>query len=144
MPAMLVLWASVIFVVASGAVLGYAAYRYRQILNVTAFFIKAATVYVLVEEEDARLAAMAAGKGAKENDRAHMRQFLGTLSDSFAVQKRSMWNRQIERSNHLMNELGNASTAESLEAREQLRRRNEAYLRALKSGDAAVFVRRYP
>lgn len=140
---MLVLWAAIAFIVISAAVLAYAAFRYKQILSVTSFFVKAATVYVLVGEEDARLAALAAGLGANASDRTRMRDFLRTLSDSFSAQKkRSLWARQIERADHLTNEVGGGGDA--IEAREALRRRNEVYVRALRNGDGSVFVRRYP
>ena len=66
---MYVAWAAFLFVLASAAVLTYAAFRYKQILSVTGYFIKAATVYILVGEEDARLAALAAGKSATAKDR---------------------------------------------------------------------------
>ena len=85
---MLALWASAAFILISAGVLAYAAFRYKQTLSATNFFIKAATVYVLVGEEYARLAALATGLGANPKDRVRMRDFLRTLSDSFAAQKR--------------------------------------------------------
>ena len=45
-------------------VLVYLRVRYRQIVRGNSFFTKAATVYVLVGEDDAKLAATASGKGA--------------------------------------------------------------------------------
>jgi len=39
---------------------------------------------------------------------------------------------------------GGTLSQEAFEAREALRLHNEVYLRALKSGDAGVFLRRYP
>ena len=143
---MYVAWAAFLFVLASAAVLMYAAYRYKQILSVTAYFIKAATVYILVGEEDARLAAVAAGKGATLKDRNRMKEFIATLSNSFRGQKGNRWVKQIERAGYLTKELdkGGALSQEAFEAREALRLRNEVYLRALKSGDAGVFLRRYP
>ena len=143
---MIVAWATFFFVVISGAVLAYAAFRSKQILSVTTFFIKAATVYVLVGEEDARLAAMASGKGASSKDRSRMRDFLRTLATSFQNQKSKRWDRQIQRTNDLIEELesGGGVAAEAIEAREALRIRNDVYSRALRTGDAAVFLRRYP
>lgn len=143
---MYVAWAAFLFVLASAAVLTYAAFRYKQILSVTGYFIKAATVYILVGEEDARLAAVAAGKGATLKDRQRMKEFIATLSGSFRNQKGKRWEKQIERSNYLTKELdkGGTLSQEAFEAREALRLRNEVYLRALKSGDAGVFLRRYP
>ena len=97
-------------------------------------------------EEDARLAAMAAGKGATSKDRERMNEFLGTLSNSFKNQKSKRWSKQVERAAYLAKELetGGAMSQEAFEAREALRLRNEVYARALKSGDAGVFLRRYP
>lgn len=143
---MYVAWAAFLFVLASAAVLTYAAFRYKQILSITGYFIKAATVYILVGEEDARLAAVAAGKGATLKDRQRMKEFIATLSGSFRNQKGKRWEKQIERSNYLTKELdkGGALSQEAFEAREALRLRNDVYLRALKSGDAGVFLRRYP
>jgi len=80
-------------VLASAAVLSYAAFRYRQILSITRYFVKAATVYVLVGEEDARLAALAAGKGATAKDRQRMKEFIATLSGSFRNQKSKRWDK---------------------------------------------------
>ena len=144
---MYMIWIILAFVVASGGVLGYAAFRYKQILNLTRFFIKAATVYVLVGEEDARLAAVAAGKGASAKDRQRMNQFLRTLSDSFKKQADPRrWERQTGRADRLSGELasGGPMSAEAFAARESLRLRNDVYLRALRSGDPGVFLRRYP
>ena len=143
---MYVVWAALIFILASGAVLTYAAFRYKQILSVTAYFIKAATVYILIGEEDARLAAVAAGKGATAKDRERMKEFLSTLSGSFRNQKSKRWNKQVERASYLAKELdnGGAMSQEAFEAREALRLRNDVYARALKSGDAGVFLRSYP
>jgi hypothetical protein len=78
---MIVLWAAILFITVSAAVLVYAAFRYKQILSVTSFFIKAATVYVLIGEEDALLAALAAGKAASAKDRTRMQDFLRTMGD---------------------------------------------------------------
>lgn len=141
-----VAWAAFLFVLASAAVLMYAAYRYKQILSVTAYFIKAATVYILVGEEDARLAAVAADKGAALKDRNRMKEFVAMLSNSFRGQKGNRWVKQIERAGYLTKELDKvgALSQEAFEAREALCLRNEVYLRALRSGDAGVFLRRYP
>ena len=143
---MYMVWVILAFVVASGAVVGYAAYRYKQILSVTGFFIKAATVYVLVGEDDARLAAVAAGKGAIARDRQRMKTFLQTLSNSFHGQNDKRWQRHIERVANLVKELdsGGTMSAEAFQARELLRLRNDVYLRALRAGDPGVFLRRYP
>lgn len=84
---MIVLWAAILFITVSAAVLVYAAFRYKQILSVTSFFIKAATVYVLIGEEDALLAALAAGKAASAKDRARMQDFLRTMGDQFGGQR---------------------------------------------------------
>ena len=100
-----VAWAAFLFVLASAAVLMYAAYRYKQILSVTAYFIKAATVYILVGEEDARLAAVAADKGAALKDRNRMKEFVAMLSNSFRGQKGNRWVKQIERAGYLTKEL---------------------------------------
>jgi hypothetical protein len=110
-------------VLASAAVLTYAAFRYKQILSVTAYFIKAATA----------------------KDRQRMREFIQTLTSSFKNQGKR-WGKQIERAGYLTKELdkGGTLSQEAFEAREALRLRNEVYLRALKSGDAGVFLRRYP
>lgn len=143
---MYVFWASLLFIVASGAVLAFAAVRYKQILSVTGYFTKAATVYILIGEEDARLAALAAGKGATAKDRERMNQFLSTLSGSFKNQKSKRWKNQVDRASYLAKELekGGTMSQEAFEAREALRLRNDVYARALKSGDAGVFLRRYP
>ena len=143
---MYVVWAALLFILASAGVLTYAAFRYKQILSVTSYFIKAATVYILIGEEDARLAAMAAGKGATAKDRERMNDFLRTLSNSFKGQKSKRWSKQVERAAYLAKELetGGAMSQEAFEAREALRLRNDVYARALKSGDAGVFLRRYP
>lgn len=143
---MYVVWAALLFIPASAGVLTYAAFRYKQILSVTSYFIKAATVYILIGEEDARLAAMAAGKGATAKDRERMNDFLRTLSNSFKGQKSKRWSKQVERAAYLAKELetGGAMSQEAFEAREALRLRNDVYARALKSGDAGVFLRRYP
>ena len=143
---MYIVWAALLFVLASAAVLTYAAFRYKQILSITTYFIKAATVYILIGEEDARLAALAAGKGASAKDRERMKGFLTTLSGSFRKQKAKRWEKQVERANFLSKELdkGGALSQEGFEAREALRLRNDVYARALKSGDAGVFLRRYP
>src|SRR5437764_653988 len=144
---MIILWASFAFILASGAVLVYAMLRYREILHVTGFFIKAATVFILVGEEDARLAAVASAKGASGKDRKRMGEFLGTLQKSFSGQSRSRsWEAQTKRVGQLTDELksGGPMSAEAFEAREALRIRNDVYLRAMKSGDAGVFLRRYP
>lgn len=142
---MYIAWAAFLFILASAAVLTYAAFRYKQILSVTGYFIKAATVFIQVGEEDARLAALAAGKGATAKDRARMKDFINTLTSSFKAQGKR-WAKQLERANFLIKELdnGGALSQEAFEAREALRIRNEVYLRALKSGDAGVFLRRYP
>lgn len=109
------------------------------------FFTKAATVYVLVGEDDAKLAAVASGKGAAAKDREQMREFLTTLSDSFQAQ-RGAWMKQIERANTLAKEIigGGALSTEAFEVRDALRRANPDYFKALRTGDAQVFVRRYP
>ena len=130
---MIILSLGIVFVLASAAVLGFAAFRYRQIIRVNSFFTKAATVYVLVGEEDARLAATAAGKGAAAKDRQRMQEFLSTLSDSFRAQPAAAkWNHQIERANKLSQELarGGALSTEAFEIRDALRRSNDAYFRA--------------
>ena len=144
---MVLLWASFGFILVSAAVLAYAMFRYRQILSGTNYFIKAATVYILVGEEDARFAALASGKGAGSKDRDRMKDFLNTLQQSFRNQRGSRsWNAQAERVANIMNELdaGGPMSAEAFEARETLRLNNEVYHRALKTGDAGVFLRRYP
>jgi hypothetical protein len=143
---MYVVWAALLFVLASAGVLTFAAIRYKQIISVTAYFIKAATVYILIGEDDARLAAVAAGKGATAKDRERMNDFLRTLAGSFQNQKSKRWSKQIERAAYLAKELesGGAMSQEAFEAREALRLRNEVYSRALKTGDAGVFLRRYP
>lgn len=41
-------------------------------------------------------------------------------------------------------ELASPTAHEAVEAREQLRRKNEDYLRALRAGDSGVFLRHYP
>ncbi|MDA0654637.1 MAG: hypothetical protein O2905_00800 [Proteobacteria bacterium] len=139
---MIVLWAAILFIVASAAVLGYAAFRYKQILSVTNFFIKAATVYVLIGEEDAQLAALASGKAANGKDRVRMLDFLKSLEDQFGSHKQ--WKRQSTRIKELSGAIAAPTAHEAVEAREQLRRKNESYLRALRTGDAAIFLRNYP
>lgn len=120
--------------------------RYTQIILGNSFFTKVATVYVLVGEDDAKLAAVAAGMGASEKDREHMHAFLTTLTDSFQAQ-RGAWMKQIERATALTQAIGGSGGALStaaFEVRDALRRANEDYSKALRAGDADVFVRRYP
>ena len=144
---MVLVWASFGFIIVSAGVLAYAMFRYRQILSLTNYFIKAATVYILVGEEDAGLAAIASGKGASAKDRGRMKDFLATLQNSFRTGRGTRsWNAQSDRVASLMNAVdsGGPMSAEAFEARETLRLKNDVYLRALKSGDAGVFLRRYP
>ena len=139
---MILLWASFGFILVSAAVVAYAMSRYRQILSGTNYFIKAATVFILLGEEDAWFAAVASAKSASAKDRKRMKDFLTTLQQSFHNQRRA----QSDRVARLMAELGSGGpmSSDAAKARESLRLKNEVYLRALKSGDGGVFLRRYP
>lgn len=138
-------WMITLFIAGVLGVLGFLRIRYRQIVRGNSFFTKAATVYVLVGEDDAKLAAVAAGKGAAAKDRERMQEFLTTLTNSFQAQ-RGAWRKQIERAKDLSQEItgGGALSHEAFEVRDALRRSNEEYLKALRAGDSDVFIRRYP
>ena len=138
-------WAITLFIIGTLGVRGFLKFRYNQIIRGNNFFNKAATVFVLVGEEDARLAAVAAGMGAAAKDREHMQSFLTTLTDSFQAQ-RGAWVKQIDRANTLTQAIsgGGALSTAAFEVRDALRRANEDYSKALRAGDSDVFVRRYP
>jgi len=138
-------WAISLFIIGTIGVLAFLRVRYRQIIRGNSFFTKAATVFVLVGEDDAKLAAVAAGMGASKKDREHMHAFLTTLTDSFQAH-RGGWLRQIERATALTQGIsgGSALSMGTFEVRDALRRANEEYSKALRIGDADVFVRRYP
>ena len=138
-------WAITLFIIGTIGVLVFLRVRYTQVIRGNNFFTKAATVYVLVGEDDAKLAAVAAGMGAAEKDRAHMHALLTTLTDSFQAQ-RGAWMKQIDRANALTEAIsgGGALSTAAFEVRDALRRANEDYSKALRAGDADVFVRRYP
>ena len=137
-------WVISLFIVGTIGVLVFVRVRYTEIIRGNSFFTKAATVYVLVGEDDAKLAAVAAGMGASEKDREHMRAFLTTLTNFFQAQGGAM--KQIERATALTQGIGGggALSTAAFEVRDALWRANEEYSKALRAGDADVFVRRYP
>ena len=73
-------WAITLFIIGTLGVLGFLKFRYNQIIRGNNFFNKAATVFVLVGEDDARLAAVAAGMGAAAKDREHMQSAVAERS----------------------------------------------------------------
>ena len=138
-------WAISLFILGIAGVLGYLRFRYRQIIRGNNFFTKAATVFVLVGEDDAKLAAVAVGRSVAAKDREQMQEFLTTLNNSFEAQ-RGAWVKQIERANSLSQELsgGGSLPSAAFEVRDALRVADEEYATALRTTDADVFVRRYP
>ena len=138
-------WAITLFIIGTLGVLGFLKFRYNQIIRGNNFFNKAATVFVLVGEDDARLAAVAAGMGAAAKDREHMQSFLTTLTDSFQAQ-RGAWVKQIDRANTLTQAIsgGGALSTAAFEVRDALRRANEDYSKAWRAGESDVWVRRSP
>ena len=142
---MIVIWAVGLFIASSAAILIHSASRYRQILRTTNYFIKAATVYVLIGEEDALLALYAAGKGASEKDRARMLEFLKNIEEQLSGEE-GQWSRQKERIKELREQLASPGGHGEVAARAHayLKKKNSPYVKALRTGDTAVFLRQFP
>lgn len=123
----------------------------RQAQSGHVYFLHAVKVYALTGDEDAKMAALAAGRLAAARQRALMLDFLNKRSSELLLETaEDNAGRNplvvVDRLLHLKHEIA-AQTAATDAAQPELtwlRDHNRAYLRALERGDAQVFVTRHP
>jgi hypothetical protein len=137
-------WTTLFFLVFCGAILGHIAFRYRRILKVTGYFLKASIAYIIVGDDDAKLAALAASEGIRGKERLTRSEFLRSVETSLADKKDSRLQPQIERCRVLAKTFaGMERDKRALSFRDNLAIKNRPYFTALLAGDQHVFARRH-
>ncbi len=127
----------------------------EQTHSVPSYFFNAVKVYALLGEEDAKVAARAAGKIATPRQRAMMLDYLNRRTSELLLETAEQNAGQnplviVERLLQLKQEMNfqaepTDERAPDLIPEEQwLHDHNQAYLRALGRGDPSVFVAQHP
>jgi hypothetical protein len=117
----------------------------RHSSDINDYFVNAVRVYILLDKEDAKIAALAAAKVAGAKQRESMVNYLiGMESDvarefpdhSAMTTKLFFLKERICAANWNMRDI--------VEEKNRLADYNPAYLKALNKADANIFVRKYP
>lgn len=137
-------WTSAFFVLFCGAIVGHTAFRYRRILKVTGYFLKASIAYVITGDEGAKLAALAASERIDGKERLTRTEFLKSVESSLIDKKDKRLRTQIERCQKLLKAFNQMdSEKRALSLRDNLAIKNRPYYAALIVGDQQVFARRH-
>lgn len=120
----------------------------KQSSGVYNYFCNAVKIWIYMIKEDAKIAAIAAGKVASEKQRESM---LNYLSDQALNLERSfpddpVMRRHSRRLLSLKEDIAakNWTIIDAAEAKDRLSEINPDYLKALNKADANIFVRQYP
>ena len=120
--------------------------RHSQRIN--GYFTNAVRVYLWMEEEDAKIAALAASKVAAGKQRGSMLNHLDTLTSDSTKLLHAV--PELQRLISKLSELQVEITAKDwtikdiVQEKQRLMDYNPSYLSALEKADANVFVRKYP
>lgn len=121
---------------------------HRHAGGVNDFFANAVRVYAVLNEEDAKLAALAAAKTAASIQRASMVQYLEGMASDLHAMAGSSPNvyRQVHRMRKLKAMISEKdwAVADVFQAKKELGQVNQEYLAALERPDAKIFARKHP
>ena len=119
--------------------------------SVPSYFFNAVKVYALLGEEDAKVAARAAGKMATPRQRAMMLDYLNKRTSDLLLETAEQNAGQnplmiVERLLQLKQEMSlqDERAPDLIPEKQWLQDHNQAYLRALGRGDPSVFVDQHP
>ncbi len=126
-----------------------------QTHSVPSYFFNAVKVYALLGEEDAKVAARAAGKMATPRQRTMMLDYLNKRTSDLLLETAEQNAGQnplviVERLLKLKQEMSfqdepsDEQTPDLIPEKQWLQDHNQAYLRALGQGDPSVFVVQHP
>lgn len=121
---------------------------FRHAGKINDYFANAVTVYVWIDKEDAKIAALAASKVAGSKQRNSMLKYLeGLNSDMTKLFPTSPQLKPFtEKLSELQMEIGakDWTTKDIIQEKQRLKNYNPEYLNALEKADANIFIRKYP
>ena len=126
-----------------------------QAYGVPSYFFNAVKVYALLGEEDAKVAARAAGKLATPRQRSMMLDYLNKRTSELLLETAEqnagqnplvIVDRllQLKQEMSLQTEPADEQAPDLIPEKQWLQDHNQAYLHALGRGDPSVFVARHP
>ncbi len=126
-----------------------------QTHSVHSYFFNAVKVYALLGEEDAKIAARAAGKVATPRQRTMMLDYLNKRTSELLLETEEenagqnplvIVDRllQLKQEMSLQGEPTDERAADIIPEKQWLNDHNQAYLQALSRGDPSVFVAQHP
>lgn len=120
----------------------------RHSRRINGYFVNAVKAYVWLDEEDAKVAALAASKVVAGKQRDSMLNYLKALTSDFKMllPANPEFEPFINRLSELQAEIGTKdwTVKDVIDEKQRLGDCNPAYLKALEKADADVFVRKYP